>query len=607
VNIDEAGHLLRLLFTILLMISLLSESAPAQKKPMAAVSSVCSNDSAVQIIQEQIALTKAFDDPVKKIAVLIRAANLLWLHENGKARAVFLDALELAYQDYKEKGVGLRREGGLLVAEKPDQRYAVISAIGRRDPVWARKLSDRMLEDEARELRKDESPDAEDSRRTNEQLLTIAFKLLPTDQVGAMSFARSSLRFSASLSLPQFLFQLARVNRAQADQFYEEALSAYASKPMDEFLYLSSYPFANDHEVGEMPAWTTYHPPDGFAPLPRLERLFVQRLLSRAPSTLGTQGEQIAGYRGLTDAAQIWLALTRLAKQIQIALPDMHPAVSQARENLFPSLTLGTQKRVGGIIDAENRPVLSFEEQVEAAENETDAVERERTLAFAVLDARTEGLDHVLRAADKISDTQIRDQVVGLMYFLRAQAAVKDKKLDEARSLAEKVAEIDRRAYLYLTIAEEFLKQTGDQGRAREMLEEVSAAAKKAPSTIVTARALLGLAHLFSKIDENRSIELLGNAVTCINRLEAPDFSSPYVQIKVEGKGFSFYTGFPTSGLSPENAFREVGKEDFDGVLYQSANLTDKSLRALTTLALVESCLSKTPPAPPIRKPKSKS
>lgn len=69
------------------------------------------------------------------------------------------------------------------------------------------------------------------------------------------------------------------------------------------------------------------------------------------------------------------------------------------------------------------------------------------------------------------------------------------------------------------------------------------------------------------------------------------------MQIKVEGKGFGFYTGFQTSGFSPENGFREVGKEDFDSVLHQAANLTDKSLRALTTLALVEPCLKKMPPS----------
>ncbi|MCM3872825.1 MAG: hypothetical protein ND895_19260 [Pyrinomonadaceae bacterium] len=600
----KLDHLLRLVSGALLMLTLLPCSSLAQKKATRnPVSTICGHDRAVQIIQEQIALTKAFDDPAKKITVLIRAADLLWTHENGKARVAFVDAFDLATQDHKEKIEGLQREGAGPFSEIPDQRYAVIAAIGKRDLAWARKLSDQMLDDEAREEKKEKSPDSESSRRTNEKLLTIALGLLP-DQARALNFARSSLRYAASLFLPIFLFKLAEVNNGIADQFYEEALVVYASKPMEEFLYLSSYPFANDREVGLMPGSTIYRVPVGFAPNPRLERLFVQKLLARAQSTLSVPFEEVPGEVELSDSAQIWLALTKLERQIQVALPDMAPAVSQARGNLFPSLPRGSQERLDGIVNVQNRAILSFDEQMEAAERATNPAARERQLASAILGARTEDLDRVLRASDKISDSNLRDQVVGLLYFFRAQAAIRDKKLDEARKLAEKVGEIDRRAYLYLTIAEEFLKTTEDQGRARETLEEVSAAAKKAPSTIVTARALLGLAHLFSKIDGNRSIELLGNAVSCINRLEAPDFSSQVVQIKVEGKGFGFYTAFQTPGFSPENGFREVGKADFDGVLYQAASLTDKSLRTLTTLALVEPCLNKLPLSPPARKPK---
>jgi hypothetical protein len=70
----------------------------------------------------------------------------------------------------------------------------------------------------------------------------------------------------------------------------------------------------------------------------------------------------------------------------------------------------------------------------------------------------------------------------------------------------------------------------------------------------------------------------------------------------VEGKGFGFYTGFQTPGFSPETAFQEVGKQDFDGVLYQAASLSDKTLRGLTILALVEPCLKQPPSLPKQRR-----
>jgi hypothetical protein len=212
----------------------------------------------------------------------------------------------------------------------------------------------------------------------------------------------------------------------------------------------------------------------------------------------------------------------------------------------------------------------------------------------------------VLAVVDKISDSVIRQPLLNWLYFDRAQRAVKDKKLDEARKLAANVQELDQRAHLYLKIAEESLKQNPDQTQAQEMLDEVVTAAAKAPITIVRVRVQLGVAHLYSKLDMNRAIALMGEAVKSINQMDQPDFSSQYVTRKIEGKQFSSYAGFSTPGFSPETAFEELGKLDFDGMLSQASNLTNKSLRARTTLALIKPCLkAPAPPAKGKKKPKA--
>jgi hypothetical protein len=56
--------------------------------------------------------------------------------------------------------------------------------------------------------------------------------------------------------------------------------------------------------------------------------------------------------------------------------------------------------------------------------------------------------------------------------------------------------------------------------------------------------ALLALANLYAKIDTNRRIEELANAVRTINALDKPDFSQEFVMIKIEGKNFASYAGF---------------------------------------------------------------
>ncbi|HCX29577.1 MAG TPA: hypothetical protein DHU55_07360, partial [Blastocatellia bacterium] len=252
--------------------------------------SSCQRDSALDLIRQQVDGTRLFDDMVKRIAVLIRAADLLWPNQENRARAVFNEAYDLAQQNYKEKGDRPRREGNLIV-EVPDQRYTVISAIARRDAGWSRKLSDQMLQDEIKEAEDKTTKDAEQDARTAEKLLGTANSLLSSDQSAALNFAKSSLHYPATLLLPIFLYKLAEVNRGAADGIYQEALTAYAGAPLERFLYLSSYPFGNDHDVGEMPMWTSYAVPKNFAPSPGLQRLFLQTLLRRAQQVIESPGE----------------------------------------------------------------------------------------------------------------------------------------------------------------------------------------------------------------------------------------------------------------------------------------------------------------------------
>ena len=575
----------------LCLIATLSVSSFAQENKAPNPASSCNRESALAILEEQIATTRTFDDQVQRIAVLIHAADLLWPHQQEKARAVFIEAFELAKQDYKENGDDPRREGLGLMISVPDQRYAVINAIAKRDLAWAQKLIGETLGDQQNAASEKTTHSAPQQTRTAEKLLGIASSLSASDQTGALRFARNSLRYPATLYLPLFLYQLSEVNRAAADQFYSEALAAYAKARMDQLLYLSSYPFANDREAGEMPGYTIYKVPTGFAPNPNLQRSFVQILLLRVQQRLEQAPETELGGR-ISEAGQMWLALTRLEKQIQRTLPDLAAQVEQAKTGVFALLSPSSQGNVGQIISNQNEPVRNFDEQVEAAEKDPNVDRRDQRLAFAVTGASgKEDLDLVLRVVDRISDSAVRSQLLNWIYFSRAQGAIKNKQLGEARKLAARVDELDQRAYLYFQIAEESLKQSVDQTQAREMLEEVVDSAAKAPATMVAARTQLGVAYLYTKVDLNRAIAVLGDAVKNINRILQPDFSRQFVMRKIEGKTFGSYASFQTPGFDPENAFRELGKSDFDGTLYQASNFTNKSLRARTLLALIEPCL----------------
>lgn len=551
-------------------------------------SSLCNHDNAVEIIRQQIDATKTFDDTRQRISVLIRSADLLWPYRQQKARDAFAEALELATVNFNTQGDNQKKESPTLSVPTPDQRYLVIGAIARRDLGWATTLTEQLLKEDSKRA-EEATAKASQGLATAAKLLDAAHSLLPANVSAATQFARRSLSYPASLGLPIFLYKLGEVDQLAADSLYREAVAAYRNGSMNEFLYLSAYPFGNDREAGDMPSYTIYRVPVGFVRRNALQRLFIEMLLLRSQQAIASSE---VGATQISERRQIWLALTRLEPQVQQFLPDLLSATQQARGTVFPLLTQDSQQRVTRSIANQNQPKKSFAEQLEAVEKQTNVAERDRLLVFAVLGApETEPLERVVAVAEKISDSTIRQQLLNWFYFGRSKSAIKDKQLDEARRRASKVVELDQRAYLYSEIAEESLKTIENQMQARELLEEVMSAAAKAPNTIVTARTLLAAAFLYTKVDMNRAVSVIGDAIKSINRLVAPDFSSNIVMRKIEGKDFGAYATFQTPGFDPENALRELARIDFDTALYQVSSFNDKYLRALTTLTLAQLCL----------------
>jgi hypothetical protein len=570
----------------------------AQKKVEPPVSQLCTRANALNFIQQQNATAKTFDNVVQRIPVMLRAADMTWPYQQAKARAIFTEAFDLATLDFKEKGDQTIRDGRLPMG-LPDQRYTVIGAIAKRDPQWARKLSEQAFEDTRVEANEPAKKEPANALRNAEKLFGVALSLVQSDSVSAVMFAKATLRETATLYLPLFIYRLAENNKALADSFYGEALSAYANSPMDQFLYLSSYPFANNREAGEMPGYTTYLVPANVTPNPGLQRAFMQALLRHAQALGEASTEMKPGAR-YSEAAQIWMALSRLENQVQSSLPDLMPALQEAKGSLFVLMNQKEQQRT-----AENLvepPKQTFAERIADAEKQSDPGRRESGIALAILGvAEDEPLEAVIAAADKLEDQGLRAQVLSRFYFNRAQAKLKNNEIDEARKLTSKVDNLDHRAYLYSRIVSEAIKVAKNDSEIREILEEVLTVTAKAPNTEVKARALLAVAYLFAKVDAIRSIGVLADAVKTINQIENPDFSRDYILTKIEGKQFGSYSQLKTPGFNPENAFREMAQFDFDGLFYQAGQFSNKSLRSMTTLALVEPCLLQTPSTKPPR------
>ncbi len=601
---------LRWLVFLLAIFTLVPQAFAQIKEPAINPQSSCSRDSALSIIQRQIDLGKTIDSDAKRITLALRAADLMWTPDQEKARATFRDAFDVATRLFKEKGAPDSNDGRLRV-QGTDFRYTVITAIAKRDPVWAGKLTNQILAEEkeaaetkaADEAAKDKAESDPQRTRTSQNLMGIALGLLAADQQSATKFARSALQYPATMYTSVFFFKLWEANHNLADQFYAEALNAYARAPSDQFLYLSSYPFAANREIGEMPMWTIYSVPTGLTPNPALQRLFVSALLGRAQELI-TNPPAPRGEVRWSENSQTFLALSRIEPLIAGSLPDLSAQVAEARKDIAALLTEPEHRRTTDTM--KDPPKQTFDEIIEAADKLANADNREARIALAVLnaaDSGTESLEKLDAAGMKLDDMQLRKQVMSLAYFKRSQAVLKEKRVDEARRLAVKVEEPDQRAYLYAQIADESLKQKKNDADVREMLEDVVDTVAKSSPSEVKVRALLVVVHLYSTIDANRAVSLLGDVVKTINNIPSIDLSGDRINLKVEGKAFGTYRGIQTPGFSPEVVFREMGKLDFDGTLYLASNLVDKSLRGMTTLSLADQCLKDLPPPAKSNKP----
>ena len=592
----------------------------AQSKPAGTGKSpLCSRDNALEMIKQQVGLTKTFNNTIRRITVLIRAADLLWPYQQDKARAVFTEAFELATEDEKENEQKGPRSL-LLRLQIPDQRYVVIRAVARRDSAWAKELTRQMLKP-ANDSEASSTRSSFENVLTAERLLDSAYKLIATDINAAFDLARASLNYPASFMLTRFLYRLAEVNQQAADQFYAQALVVYGDKPMREFLYLQAYPFAW-RETLNTPIFAYHEVPTNFVTNQSLQRRFVQVLLRRAQQALEVPLDEGDTYRTSHDTlmpgtVNLLEGLMLLEPQVSASLPDLLAPLTQAREKILVSLSVETQKQLlqpGREIST--TPDQSFDEQVESAQKVPDVNERDELIATAVLSdaSKKESLARVIQAIDKISDSNLRAHLLEWLYFQRATTAVKDKQFEEAERLASQVEGQEQRAYLHTEIAKGLLNKSDAQTHAQEVLDEAITEAKKAGMTIFAARTLLTASNLYAKIELGRSISVLADAINCINRIEAPDFSSDdqALEKKPERRGrggqykgeylFRFYM----PGLDPESAFREMVKLDFDTSLSQSSALTDKLQRAVSTLALAEVCLQQTQQQPK-EKPKKSS
>jgi hypothetical protein len=563
---------------------------------------VCDKIRATLLVQDQVEEAKKLDDSIKRIGILVPAAGMLWAERQDQARALFQQAFDLAVQWNADHPVQTSRDGMLLVIS-PDPRLTVVNAISRYDREWARRLIKDITEHDIKAARENSGSTSGRRPESSTDFLNLAMQLVTIDRPAAIQLARDSLAYPASTMLPRFLFALAAADQNAADALYQQALSSYAGKDIDSTLYLAVYPFGLTSTVGQPHASTNYGPESSFVPNLELQQQYLRMLFDRAGRAIDPTSQRLVAAPApgsMPETAQIYLALQQLEPSIAQYQPTLSEQAAQLKALMFASLTPETSRQATGFLEGQRvwkeDPFNTF---LQRADADKDPDRRDADLALAVIQAPdSEAFARLYDIASKISDGKIRTELLDWLYFRGARNAIKRGELDEATRLAGKLEKIEWRAYLSFEIAAEALKRTGDKSRAFEILNEVLKTADKAPETPEKARALLGVSFLFAKFDQVMAVQAMGSAIKTINALDQPDLTQTVILQRIEGKQFASYTNIPVEGFSIQNAFKLLAPSDFDGALLLAQKISDKSLRSLVILAMVNPCLEQKETAP---------
>lgn len=552
----------------------------------------CDRDRALNLVRGQVDEAKAIDSARVRIGILIKVADSLWRLQRDAARAIFNQAYEWACKDFQENS---GKQGQLQ-----DLRFLVIQAISRVDPAWARVLA-KGLADEARKEAETAAAQTQqvlqkggDQSSVRDNLLMLASSILDADRKSALDLARSALQYPGTYALPQFAYRVAGSDQGMGDQFYIQAVKAYATSNIRSLLMLSAYPFGSSRIVIGAEA-ITLSVPSTFSPDYSLQQIFLDALFHRVEAILNLPESRSTQKEQQPELSQIYVSLSALEPLIAEYQPSLLEKASLLRITSGNLLSSPFRQSADSTVGRQlGKNYESFASYVDQAEKAGSSGKGDYFLVVAVVTgADDESLDRLKDLARKVTNSTIRQQLLDWLYFKRSQKAIKAGLLDDAKQLADKVEQLALRAYLSYEVAAESMKRFDDKVRAGEALNSVSTAALKADNTNEKARTLLGLSILYSKVDQQHSFETMADAVKTVNHIATPDLGGTSLFAKIEGAQFAYYAKYEVAGFSLENSFRELARFDFDRALGLAQTLDDKSLRSMAVIAVAASCLER--------------
>lgn len=565
----------------------------------------CTPKNAQSMVEQQVLESKSVVERPKRIKILLRSADFLWVLDQARAREYFTEAYKTAAEHFAANGfekTDVRKTigGGSVWSSLPDQRTEVIAAVSKRDPELARKFTEQMLADYDKAAAE---RDQIDKDRELGDLMRFAVGIIKTNPDVSRQMFRRVMRYPLIQDWFFSLNQAAGQDQVFTDSIYLEALRNYGTEKPHVLLYLSAYPFGKDRPAG-ISRFSGGLPP-GFAPNAALQQAFLEAFFTRVGTFAANADEmsQVPGKYESPEAVYIATAMREFEPVVLERFPDLLQRFSVAQSQANALLTADMQKDIAAREQRHPPAALTFDDRIKQFEEaEIKGTLTDSMLGPMIFGGRINSEEEFKRFEpwlDKIKDENLRADVTGQFWFLRCQLAIKEKRFDDAEKLAQKIPELDSRALLLLDIATKQLASINDQGLAFGTLNAVSKLARSSPNSVAKARVLLSLAQLYDGISHTVALDELSESIRVINQLEDPDIFDNSVTRQIVGKDFASMTTMPLPGNSFEGVFTDMSKKDFDLLLAHARSLGDKYFRTIAVISTVKNCIQPKPIAAP--------
>lgn len=528
-------------------------------------------------------------------------ADLLWQFDEPAARAIFRLAFDTVRQPSPKASSSIDATAKREAMNQSRRRISALRTILKRYGLHDRKGAEAWLKNFEDDVKAERPTSRSSDKMSQEQAELIAETALGVVSQNPKEALRLGFLSLSGEEIPsafgRLLMELRGKDKTLGDLLFRQAVLTMRLNGLKydaALLPLTNYQFFSNGQ-----------------PLPDASRADVGLIIQYFVDAAGAQVARLRNGLSADEQASMGRLYNFLAGQampiVALNSPDRLVLLQSNVNELARGLDQKQQQQAGMLAALKRQTSESFngddsdvDSQIHRAEAEKDSATRNLLLRNLALRLIRSDPERALSVAGKIDNVDARAQTEDDVYLALLQNAFGGSHYDEAKTLALKFNDLNRRARWLTQIAGRLSPRSKDHTDAANLLSQAYSIAEKNDNTPAKLQVLLLIANEFVRFDQDRGFDILSYAVTTANRLEKvqpkTNTSSP-INLKVmritvvAGKEVSTDDRVTVDSVDFDE-ISEFVKRNYVQTSLLGSNIRDQFLRAKYFIALARSILN---------------